>query len=62
MSGFTVWRRRDGGWERVSWGMTCDSAQGASRIHNAEARAEATGWTYCVTPDHSIPDVKRGVR
>lgn len=62
MSGYTVWRRRHGSWEKVTSGMESGAAQGAARIQNAEAAAEATGWTYCVTPDRSSPDVKRGAR
>lgn len=62
MSGFTLWRGRHGKWEKVRSGLTVDVAQGSARIHNAEATAEATGWTYCASPDGSSPDVKRGSR
>lgn len=62
MSGYTVWRRRHGTWQVVTPGLSPERAQEAARIHNAEAKAEATGYTFCVTPDRSTPDVKRGKR
>lgn len=62
MSGFTVWRKRHGGWERVAIGLTNSVAQGDARLRNAVAKSERTGWLYCVTPDGGVPDVKRGLR